>query len=260
MWSRLFLLGSRLRLTLGRRVFDDEASHELEAHAELLTDRYIRSGMAPDEARLAARRQLGNLTLVREEIHRLNTIGWLEGLLQDLRYAARALRKAPLFTSTSVLVLAMGIGATTAVFSVVNGVLLKPLPYPKAEGLVGVSHIAPGAPGQSGDLRLSASMFFTYAEQNRTFQHIGLWFAWPATVTGQAEPEEVRGVLVTDGTLQALEVQPILGRWLAGRSDAAGPETRDARRMATGSGASAATVRHRTWNHRRRRARGKSWA
>ena len=208
-------LGSCLRSTLGRRVFDDEATHELEAHAELLTDRYIRSGMAPDEARLAARRQLGNLTLVREEIHRLNTIGWLEGVLQDLRYAARALRKAPLFTLTSVLVLALGIGATTAIFSVVNSVLIKPLPYPTAGELVGVWHTAPGAQGQPGDLLLSTSMFFTYADENRTFQHFGLWIGpGPGIVTGLAEPEEVRTVLVTNGTLQALNVQPVLGRWL----------------------------------------------
>jgi predicted permease len=112
----------------------------------------------------------------------------------------------------------MGIGANTAVFSVLDAVVLKPLPYPHAGDLVGVWHTAPGAPGLttvSGDLRLSASMYFTYREQNRTFEHLGIWFPMTATVTGLAEPEEVRTVGVSDGVLQALAVPPLLGRWLS---------------------------------------------
>src|SRR5207247_10383083 len=105
--------------------------------------------------------------------------------------------------------LAIGNGANTAVLSVVNSVLLKPLPYPIVEELVAVSHGAPGFTGLSslsGDLRLSASMFVTYTEQNRTFQAMGVWNAATMTVTGLAEPEQVRSVLVTEGALQALGV------------------------------------------------------
>ena len=133
--------------------------------------------------------------------------------------ASRALRRNPMFTAVALLTLGIGIGATTAVFSVVNSVLIRPLPYPNADELVALQHTAPGAPGlatASGDLRLSPSMYFTYAEQNRTFKDMGVWFANLATVTGLAEPEQVRTLGVrTDGTLQALGVQPVLGRWLS---------------------------------------------
>jgi predicted permease len=114
--------------------------------------------------------------------------------------------------------LALGIGANTAVFSVLNSVLLKPLAYPRSEELVAVWQKAPGAAGLtsvSGDLRMSASMFTTYSEQNRTLQAIGAWFATTATVTGLAEPEQVRAILVTDGALEALGVPSEVGRWLS---------------------------------------------
>ena len=95
---------------------------------------------------------------------------------------------------------------------------LKPLPYPNPDEVIAIWHKAPGAPGLaavSGDLRLSASMYFTYAEQNRTFRDLGVWYPGNATVTGRAEPEEVRAMFVTNGVLQALAVPPTLGRWLA---------------------------------------------
>jgi putative ABC transport system permease protein len=148
----------------------------------------------------------------------MHTIDSVESLGRDLRYGLRALRHNPMFTAVALLTLGIGIGATTAVFSVVNSVLIRPLPYPKADELVTLKHTAPGAPGlttASGDLRLSPSMYFTYAEHNRTFQEMGLWFANLATVTGLAEPEQVTALAVTYGTLQALGVQPILGRWLS---------------------------------------------
>ena len=114
--------------------------------------------------------------------------------------------------------IAIGIGANAAVFSVVNSVLLKPLHYPKSEELVSLHQIAPGAAGLAdfeNGLLLSPSMYFTYAENNRTFQSLGVWDTGTASVTGLAEPEQVRVVDVSDGVLQALDVAPEVGRWLS---------------------------------------------
>ena len=138
-------------------------------------------------------------------------------LIASLRLLVRSLAKAPTFTVTVLLTLALGIGATVAVFSVVNSVLLKPLPYPDADELVAVWHVAPGAPGitdASGGMRSSPSMYFRYSEESQAFASIGLWNAGTATITGVSEPEEVRTVGATPGLLETLRVQPLLGRWL----------------------------------------------
>jgi predicted permease len=203
---------------LRRAKWDRDRHEEIESYVQVETDENIARGLPAHEARQAALRKLGNTTLIREEIYRMNTMGFLDVLARDIRHAFRGLRHNPMFTVTALLTLAIGIGANTAVFSVVNSVLLKPLPYPKVEELVAVWHTAPGAAGLStvsGDLRLSSSMFFTYAKENRTFQSIGLWAPGATTVTGLAEPEQVRTVFITDGLLQALNVQPALGRWLS---------------------------------------------
>jgi predicted permease len=185
--------------------------------------------METGEAQAAARRKLGNATLIREEIYSMNTIAFLDTLSRDVRYGLRTLRRNPMFAAVALLTLAIGIGANTAVFSVVNSVLLKPLPYPKPEELVGVWQSAPGAAGLanfSNGLRLSPSMYFTYAEQNRTFQALGVWIPTTVSITGLAEPEQVRAVLVSDGVLQALSVQPALGRRLSPADQAPeSPET-----------------------------------
>ena len=136
----------------------------------------------------------------------------MTSLLHDLRYAARTLRRSPLFTLVALLTLAICSGADTAVFSVVDGVLLKPLPYPQANELVSIWQSAPGAQFLGGKLPTSASMFFTYAEHNRVFQRIGIWTRTSASITGVGEPEEVPAVLVSDGLLPTLGVAPLLGR------------------------------------------------
>lgn len=141
----------------------------------------------------------------------------IDTLRRDLHYAWRGLRRSPLFTLVAVATLAIGTGANTAVFSVIDGVLLKPLPYPDPGRLVAVWHDAPGAPGLamvSGGLRLSPSMLVTYQDQNRSFEHIGVWQPGAASVTGLGEPEQVRTMWVSDGVLEALAVPPLIGRWL----------------------------------------------
>jgi predicted permease len=138
-------------------------------------------------------------------------------LLSSLRLLVRSLAKVPSFTCTVLLTLGIGIGATVAAFSVVNSVLLKPLPYPEADELVALWHVAPGAPGitdASGGLRTSPSMYFAYSDENTAFDSVGLWTTGTSTVTGIAEPEEVDIVAAAQGVLEALSVPPLLGRWL----------------------------------------------
>jgi len=208
---------------------DRERLEEMESYLQIETDENIARGMPSSEARAAAARKLGNTTLIREEIYGMNTLAFFDTLVSDLRFGLRMLRLNPMFSAVALMTLAIGIGANTAVFSVVNSVLLKPLPYPKPEELVGLWQAAPGASGLAtfvDGLRLSPSMYFTYAEQNRTFQALGVWFPGTASVTGLAEPEQVRSVMISDGTLQALGVPHELGRWLGPADQAPGsPET-----------------------------------
>jgi predicted permease len=138
-----------------------------------------------------------------------------DSLARDLRYAARGLSRRPAFVSAAVLTLALGIGATTAIFSVVYSVLIKPLPYPNAEELVRIRHVAPGL--GATNMVSSTNMYLTYDQEKRAFASIGLWMEGSATLTVRGDAERVRALRVTDGTLQALAVQPMLGRWFTDR-------------------------------------------
>ena len=117
------------------------------------------------------------------------------------RLALRRLLQVPLFTTVTLITLAVGIGANTAIFSIVYGVLLKPLPFTDPDRLVGVWHKAPGTGFE--DLNQSPATYFTYREQNQTFQDMGLWNAGGGSVTGRGEPEQVRALFVTPGTLKS---------------------------------------------------------
>jgi predicted permease len=143
----------------------------------------------------------------------LSTIEFLDSVGRDLRYAGRAIRRNPSFTAAVVLTLAIGIGANTAVFSVVNSVLLKPLPYPRADEVVVLRLTAPGAPGLTDGLRLSPSMYRTFADYNRVFQSLGVWIVTRSTITEVGEPEDVRAIGISDGLLETFNVPPAAGRW-----------------------------------------------
>jgi predicted permease len=202
-WRRFF----------GRAQWDRERAEELRSYLEIETDENIARGMSAGEARRAAHRKLGNTVRIREEIHHMNTIAFVDSCGRDLRLACRSMRRRPGFTLAVVVTLALGIGANTAIFAVVDGVLIKPLPYPDADQLVSIKHEAPGlAPGE---VRVSAAQYFTYREEGRVFRSIGLYGDGGRTITGVGEPEQARALFVTYEVLQALGVQPQLGRLFA---------------------------------------------
>jgi predicted permease len=203
-----------------------EIDRELSFHINERADEFIASGMNKDEALRAARRQFGNYAEYQERTRDMDTSVWLETLAKDLRYAIRGLRKNPGFTVAAVITLALGIGATTAIFAVINGVLIKPLPYPDPDRLVGVWHSAVFQGGPTNDFNLAPPMYVTYQEQNRTFHDFGVWNNGAASVTGIGDPEQVRTLAVTYGVLPALGVQPVMGRWFSREDDTLGtPET-----------------------------------
>lgn len=142
----------------------------------------------------------------------------------SFRHVLRRLGRSPLFTAASVLTLAIGIGANSAIFSVVSGVLLKPLPYPESDRLVGVWQTAAGI--NIRQLNASPATYFTYREESRTFEDIGLWRRDSVSVTGMGQPEQVRALVATDGVLPLLGIRPAVGRWISKQDDAPGaPET-----------------------------------
>src|SRR5271155_1400854 len=142
----------------------------------------------------------------------------------QIKHVIRRLMRSPMFTVVTLVTIGVGIGANSAIFSVVNAILLKPLPYPGAEQLISVGQTAPGI--GMDDLTLSPSDYFTFRDENRSFEQFGLWQGDSVSVTGLSTPEQVQALLVTEGTLNALGVQPMLGRWFTAKDDAPGtPET-----------------------------------
>ena len=201
-----------------RRQFRDELAEELRQHVEEKTEQLVRLGnLSRKEAREAALRAFGNPALVETRSREVWQWPRLESVLADLKLALRRLRKSPGFAVTILLTLAIGIGANTAVFSVVDSVLLKPLPYPDSNRLVSLWLLAPGAgiADFAEGLQLSPSMYLTFSDHNRSFESIGIWSPRTANVTGLAQPEEVHTVLVSDGVLQTLGTPPAIGRWFS---------------------------------------------
>jgi putative ABC transport system permease protein len=144
----------------------------------------------------------------------------MSDLTRDVRQAARRLARTPMFTVATLITLALGIGANTAIFSILNSALLKPLPYPEPDRLVGLWQTAPGV--NIADLSASIADYVTYREESRTLEDVAIWKSTALTVTGVAEPERVDGIRATFRLLSMLGVQPILGRAMAERDDEAG--------------------------------------
>jgi putative ABC transport system permease protein len=214
-WQWLRSLGRQRDLERG---LDDE----IRFHVDQQVDKHIAAGMPPGEARRQALIRLGSVQRTKDAARDEFRPAHLENLLRDLRYGHRALMRAPGFTAVAVLTLGLGIGATTAMFSIVNGVLLRPLPYPDQDRLIDLVHEAPGMGIDT--MTASPAIYFGYRDHGRVFDAVGMW-DWdssPVTVTGAGEPESVPSIEVTHEILPMLGAQPIAGRGFRPSDDAPG--------------------------------------
>ena len=187
---------------------------EFEEHIAMQTAENLRAGLSPIEARRQALLKFGSVEAIKDAYRDQRGLPFIETLVGDTRHALRRMRKAPGFTAAVIVTLALGIGATTATFGVIDSILIRQLAYPQAEALVSVSHTVAGLPGLA-TAPCSPSMYFTYREENRIFEQFGVWSSSGASVTGVAEPEMPRALFVTYGVLDAVGVKPLLGRFLS---------------------------------------------
>jgi predicted permease len=207
-WLRVFVL--RLKGSFHPPSASIELDDELHAHLEMLTEESIRKGMNVDEARRQAKLKLGNDFRTREDFRRQTGLPFLEVLRQDLRYGLRMLRRSPAFAAIAVLTLALGIGANTAIFSVVNGVLLRPLPYEDPGRLLNIFNTAPTRGLDS--FGASAPDFRTLRESNRTFASLSALSSNFFNLTGTGQPERLRAARVSVEYFTTLGAKPVIGR------------------------------------------------
>src|SRR5690242_10699078 len=210
----------RLRSLCRRPNVELELEAELRFHLDQLIDENISSGMPPEEARRAAQRMLGGIAKYKEECRDMRRVNFVEDLVKDVRYTIRSLAKSPGFTGVVVATLALGIGANTAIFTIVNGVLLRPLDYPKAEQLMYLTAESP----VSGNTRnaLSAPEYAEFRQMNRSFASVGAYSTGgTAYTTGEVNltagdrPLRVRSISVDANLLKALGIPPEQGRFFS---------------------------------------------
>ena len=206
----------RLRASLRRGKIEREMDRELRIHLEMETEENIRRGMNEEEARRAALRSFGGVEQVKESYRDLSRFRWIEEFWQDTQYGARMLRTQPGFTIVAALTLSLGIGANTAIFSVVNALVFNPLPYPDPQRLVWVTNVF------RGDEIIGGGEYFTYQDESKTVDHLAAYIAGSSILRGQGEPERVNFVVATASVFPTLGVAPLLGRTFTPEEDQPG--------------------------------------
>ena len=205
------ILRDRLRALRRRDNVIDDIDREMRLHLDLQIDANIKAGMPPSEAREKALRSFGNVNRAVDAAYDVKGGGLFETLAQDIRYGARVLLKHKAFTAVAVITLALGIGANTAIFSVVNELLLRPLPYRDADRIVMLWEVSPEGRHQNTTSRAN---FRAWREQSTSSQHMAAFSDQRYTLVGDGEPEEVSGQLALPEIFKVLGVDPILGRTL----------------------------------------------
>jgi predicted permease len=213
----LRVLASRILALFRRSRLETDLNEDIQAHLEMLVTENIQHGMSPEEARYAARRSFGGVEQMKEIYRSQRSLQSLETLVQDLRYGIRQLRRNPGFAAVVIVTLALGIGATTAIFSTVNGILFRPLPYPRSDRLISVLQAGPGIGNP-----VSYPNFFDWQAQNHVFSGMASYHGAEFTLTGAGEPLHVRGETVSAGLFGLLEVKPFIGRGFEPQDDQRG--------------------------------------
>ena len=215
-WMRIVRL--RFRSVSRRARVENELDREIRFHVDQQTEENIAAGMAPDEARFAALRAFGGVAQRREECRDTRRLNVLESVLQDVRYALRGLRRDPMLTFVAALSLAICIGANTTIFSIVNTILLRSLPYPHADRLYWITELLGAHPMEVA----VAGDYFSLREENRIFTAVGAYDTTTANWAGVEKPEQVDTAQVTSSFFRVFGVSPIMGRTLATHED--GPQ------------------------------------
>src|ERR1700744_2935574 len=197
----------KMELLILRKRFSRELEEEMVFHREQVENQLRSDGMEPEAAQQAARRQFGNQTRLNEQSHEIVGFGF-EQVLQDLRFAVRQLCKNPGFACTAILILALGIGANTAIFSAVNPILFKPLPYPEAGRVMMLWE------KQDGNARRYPSFgnFHGLEERSRSFEAMAVMKPWQPAMIGVGQPERFEGQRVSAGVCRTRGLSPALGR------------------------------------------------
>jgi putative ABC transport system permease protein len=206
-------LDSLRRNLLHRDRVERDLAEEIEAYLEMLTQAKVAEGLKPEDARRAALIELGGVDQVKERVREVR-VGYLLGTVwQDLRYSVRTLLKSPAFTIVAVLSLALGIGANTAIFSVVNGILLRPLPYPEPERIVAVWHTPPqeSFPGMTR-FSVSPGNYLDWREQSRAFEQMAIYQYAGLSLSAGADPVPVTGAAISSDFFSVLRTQVDKGR------------------------------------------------
>ena len=206
--NRLRVMVARVRELFGGERLERDLSDELQTHLDYLTDEHVRRGLSRDEARRAAYRDLGGLEQTREMVRDRRGLPFLETFGRDVRIGARLLTKAPGFTAAAVCTLALGIGANTAIFSVVDAVLFQSLPYPEPHQLVSIWEVSQKGGGR---IAVAPANYFDYARRADAFSSLGGYARTGLNLTGDGTPERVLVEEVTASYFATLGVMPMIG-------------------------------------------------
>ena len=213
---------SAFRNLFARNTVERDLDQELRSYVELLTEEKIKAGLSPDEARRAARLEAGSIEHIKDEVRDVRKGSLLDSSMQDFKYGLRLLRRSPGFTILAVLTIGLGIGANSAIFSVINGVVRKPLAYPNADQLMFITSQFPTL--NFNKFWMSPPEYFDYREHTKAFAHIGAYSTGAMNLSEGDRPERVNAAFITASMFDVLGVRPIRGTAFTPEQDRPGAD------------------------------------